>query len=581
MSLAPSTRLAFVSTDAELEWENVQYDLSPDGRTLVFRARPPSPKDAVKPPYQLFMRRLDEFESTPIPGTERASQPAFSPSGRWIAFRTYEPSSQRQLLKRVALDGSPALTIRDVTKDNAGGFTWLTEDTLLLGIWGADVGAKATVSVETGVSEPVKLATEGLGDFAGIWLSSVLPGGTSALGTTFRKMGTQRRFDTIIISLEDWSCRKVLDNAEAPSYSANGYLVFQRDRVLLAAPFDAETGKVIGSVMPLISGVDDFDIAQSGVLVYHPTAGSLDGRRLMTVDAEAETKPLSPVKRAFQQGLTVSADGRWLSVAAWKAEELPRIWLYELHTGLIRPLTPADEVCFQAKFSHDGQHVSYLRWDWKKPAIMIASTDGAEEAKEVLSFEISSSWTVVDCWTSDDQAILISRYKRAENDSDILRLDLDSGQTTPVLASAAREYSARLSPDGRLFVYSSNVTGEEHIHIRAYDAESGTVGPSMQVTTETGASNVSWSPDGGQVYFVDEQHHLMSVKITTDPKLSVSRPETILDVGELRAVNNEIVPLPDGKRFVIIQKGDQEKEAKHLNVVLNWFEELERKVPVR
>ena len=73
----------------------------------------------------------------------------------------------------------------------------------------------------------------------------------------------------------------------------------------------------------------------------------------------------------------------------------------------------------------------------------------------------------------------------------------------------------------------------------------------------------------------------MRVKITTDPKLSVSRPETVLDVGELRAVNNEIVPLPDGKRFVFIQKGDQEKEAKHLNVVLNWFEELDRKVPVR
>ena len=40
-------------------------------------------------------------------------------------------------------------------------------------------------------------------------------------------------------------------------------------------------------------------------------------------------------------------------------------------------------------------------------------------------------------------------------------------------------------------------------------------------------------------------------------------------------------PSPDGKRFVFIQKGDQEKEAKHLNVVLNWFEELDRKVPVR
>ena len=67
----------------------------------------------------------------------------------------------------------------------------------------------------------------------------------------------------------------------------------------------------------------------------------------------------------------------------------------------------------------------------------------------------------------------------------------------------------------------------------------------------------------------------------TRRECNASDGETVLDVGELRAVNEEIVPLPDGKRFVFIQKGDQEKEAKHLNVVLNWFEELDRKVPVR
>ena len=272
-----------------------------------------------------------------------------------------------------------------------------------------------------------------------------------------------------------------------------------------------------------------------------PLAVQMVLRRCLQKDRK---KRLSPVKRAFQQGLTVSADGRWLSVAAWKAEELPRIWLYDIHTGLIRPLTPADEVCFQAKFSHDGRHVSYLRWDWKKSAIMIASTDGVEEAKEALSFDPSSGWTWVNCWTHDDRAIFITKYKGEENDSDILRLDLDSGQTTPVIASTAREYDLRLSPDGKLFLYESNVTGEFHIHMRAYDAASGTVGPSMQVTTETGASSASWSPDGGQIYFVDERDHLQSVKVTSDPKLSVSPPETVLDVGELRAVGDEIVPLP-------------------------------------
>ena len=53
---------------------------------------------------------------------------------------------------------------------------------------------------------------------------------------------------------------------------------------------------------------------------------------------------------------------------------------------------------------------------------------------------------------------------------------------------------------------------------------------------------------------------------------------TGLFVGDIERC---MIPLPDGERFVLIQKGEQETEKKHLNVVLNWFEELKTKVPVQ
>ena len=38
---------------------------------------------------------------------------------------------------------------------------------------------------------------------------------------------------------------------------------------------------------------------------------------------------------------------------------------------------------------------------------------------------------------------------------------------------------------------------------------------------------------------------------------------------------------PDGQRFVMIQEGGQDSGApQQINVVLNWFEELKRRVPV-
>ena len=36
---------------------------------------------------------------------------------------------------------------------------------------------------------------------------------------------------------------------------------------------------------------------------------------------------------------------------------------------------------------------------------------------------------------------------------------------------------------------------------------------------------------------------------------------------------------PDGRRFLMIQPVEPEQAATKINVVLNWFEELKRRVP--
>ncbi len=80
-----------------------QAALSPDGQTLVYVAT----RTSVR---QLYRRALDQLEAVPIPGTEDARSPFFSPDGAWIGFES------RGALKKVALSGGPPVTVWDGTE---------------------------------------------------------------------------------------------------------------------------------------------------------------------------------------------------------------------------------------------------------------------------------------------------------------------------------------------------------------------------------------------------------------------------------------------------------------------------------
>jgi serine/threonine protein kinase len=58
----------------------VQQAVSPDGRKIVYATQ------TLRGVSQLYLRDLEEIESTPISGTEGGYNPFFSPDGQWIGF---------------------------------------------------------------------------------------------------------------------------------------------------------------------------------------------------------------------------------------------------------------------------------------------------------------------------------------------------------------------------------------------------------------------------------------------------------------------------------------------------------------
>ena len=81
LTVSPSRRtpLAHTGTMGKLA-------LSPDGTRLVFVVR-------VGGKTQLVLRSIDQIEATPMPGTEGAFTPFFSPDGEWVGFQAERGSA--------------------------------------------------------------------------------------------------------------------------------------------------------------------------------------------------------------------------------------------------------------------------------------------------------------------------------------------------------------------------------------------------------------------------------------------------------------------------------------------------------
>ena len=85
--------------------------VSPDGRHLVYVALRGTAK-------QLYHRPLDQLDAVPIPDTEGAASPFFSPDGEWIGFTIDEDAASRTdhstTIKKVSLVGGPSQTVCDL-----------------------------------------------------------------------------------------------------------------------------------------------------------------------------------------------------------------------------------------------------------------------------------------------------------------------------------------------------------------------------------------------------------------------------------------------------------------------------------
>jgi serine/threonine-protein kinase len=172
--------------------------------------------------------------------------------------------------------------------------------------------------------------------------------------------------------------------------------------------------------------------------------------------------------------------------------------------------------------------------------------------------------------------------EKSKRDSHMLSLD-GNRQAQPLVQTPFDDENGEISPDGQWLAYQSNESGQNQVYVRPFPKVDG---GRWQIST-TGGSRPAWAHSGRELFYLDATNVLMAVPVRTTPTFSAGNPAKVFETRYLVPNNGRTYDVsPDGQRFVMIKDtaaDDRERGGAPPNivVVLNWFEELKQRVPVK
>ncbi len=238
-----------------------------------------------------------------------------------------------------------------------------------------------------------------------------------------------------------------------------------------------------------------------------------------------------------------------------------------MESGRINRLTFNQESRLPVWSPH-GDRILFRLWRVPEGLFVIAADGGSREERltsgpgEQLPGSWSSSGEIVFEWdTPEAQELHV--------------LPLQGPREPKSLQTSG--FGPKLSPDGRYLAYAWGRPRE--VYVQRFPEGSG----KWQVSSG-GGNNPVWSPDGREIFYqaVPQLTRFMVVSVETEPVFSAGPPRLLFEYRDWQPSGLVGFPnydvSPDGKTFVVVK---QPPPVTEFNVVLNWFEELERRVPTR
>jgi len=526
--------------------------LSPDGTRLVYAGRGPQGR-------RLYVRELDRFGATPIPGTEGGIGPFFSPDGQWVGFWA------DRKLRKVSLAGGQPLAICDAPAFR--GASWGNDGTILFSP--AAQAALFRVSDRGGEAKAATKLDPQKGELTHRW-PRFMPGGKAA---TFTIHGMTGNYDSArigILLLETGETRTLLEGGTDARYVPTGHLVYLRSGSLFAVPFDPERLAVTGPPVPVLDGVNSvgpagfaiYDFSPAGSLVYLPLDPKEHEAELVWVDRKGVATTLTEVRRYYAEP-RLSPDGQRLAVSAGDPDS--GIWILDLARGSWDRLISGG-INWEPVWSSDGARIAFASNRSGPINIFWTPVDRSAPAEQLTK---ALTWPSPLASSPDGRTLIIDEQPQATSrDISVLSLTGDR-ELRPFLRTPANETAARLSPDGGWLAYQSDESGRFEVYVMAYPGPGGR----SQVSIDGGSAPV-WSRDGRELFYRGGGN-LMAVVVETRPRFRAGLPKSLFKLTNL----GDYDVAPDGQRFVVVRTRGEEAAPRSLAVVLGWFDDLKRRVP--
>ncbi|MGC2245122.1 MAG: protein kinase [Terriglobales bacterium] len=537
----PTTRMEFALAVPD-EMSISQMALTRDGTMLVFV----SPDENSAMPM-LFVQRVGSPNVTPLPGTQGASYPFWSPDNAYVGF-----FANGKLEKMAISGGTPQVL---ATALAARGGAWGSNGVILYSP-DAQSPIQRINADGTGMA-PVTQNIRAPEDQSHRW-PLFLPDGDHFLfwAGNFGNLKDDRDSGIYLTSLAGKERKLVVLCHSSFGYDAHHLFYADEQRQLVRLAFDPSSGAVTGSPVVVANAVGyqpstywtAFDVSQSGTLIYNTGVGAAQSA-LTWIDRSG--KELAHIgDPAIQANPTLSPDGGRVAVdiSDQKANNVD-VWI-ESTSGVGNTrftFDPAEEVT--GVWSRDGKVLAYRGAEAEGTTLVLKSATGLEPAKKRMTLPPSSMDDFLpNSWSLDDKEILCTRQTTLGEYLELL--PVAGGEPTRFLNGSGSATNGQISPDGKWVAYASDESGAWEIYVTSFPGAAG----KWQVS-RGGGTEPRWRGDAKELFYIAPNGVLTAVPVNAQGVFATGTPVPLFQIRGRAPISSTDVftydVAKDGKRFLV------------------------------